>query len=172
MIKIIQEPLRWKRMVAYGSRWSGGSLLWKTELIMAKYIQQQIDFEKIIHVRENSVLNEKHLNENRYHFTGQAAVVLSWIQKGIFVTAEFAHANKISHLARRVGDIGEFGGVDVDREYVLNNGKQTRFLAYFLPENRQKFIQQGRILKRDRWWYSENYTPIEIINQIKNNNQS
>jgi hypothetical protein len=135
---------------------------------MNKFIQQEIDWEKAVHVRENTPENERHLNENRYHFTGQAAVVLSWLQKGLKVNSLFAQKNNITDLQRRIGDLGEFGGVDIDREYTIApGGKVSRMLIYFLPENRIKFIKRGVIPNKKRWWYSEKYTPPHIIERIK-----
>lgn len=136
---------------------------------MSQLKQISFDFEKITHVRENTSQNEVHLNRNRFHFTGQCLVVLTWLQKGLFVTGDFAYQNRISRLPSRISDLGEYGELDIDREYALgSDGKPTRFLAYFFPENRQRFIEEKRIVNGKRWWYSDKYTPREIIEQIKN----
>lgn len=127
-----------------------------------------LDWGQVIHVRENTPENEKHLNDNRYHFTGQAAVVLTWLQKGFKVNTTFASRNLISDLQRRIGDLGEFGGIDIDREYMLKEGGgKSRMLIYFLPENRRKFITKGWIINTHRTWYSELYTKPEIIEKVK-----
>lgn len=133
-------------------------------------VQSAIDWENVVHRRENTPENEQHLNENRFHFTGQALTVLTWLQKGLKVCSDFANKNNITDLQRRIGDLGE-GGIDIDRDYILKRGgKKSRMLVYFFPGNRNKFIKRGVIDNRPRWWYSKLYTPPEIINKIEQEN--
>lgn len=136
---------------------------------MAK--KKQLDYENIIHRRENTKFNEQHLNNNRYHFTGQALVVLGFLQKGHYISSEIARDRYyISDLQRRIGDLGEYGEIDIDRDYKLRpDGKMSRFLVYFLPKHRKQLMKRKIIANRPRWWYSELYTPTAIINEVLKN---
>lgn len=151
---------------------------------MSKLIQTEIDFESVPHALENNSFSQAHLDENRHKYRGQAALVLTLLQKGIRLDAEFAReAHHIQHLGRRICDLGdakrlmfvpgfenytsEFG-IDIDREWKCENGKKIDLMVYFLPENRKPFIDKGWILNRpNRWWYSKKYTHPEIIKQIQ-----
>lgn len=127
------------------------------------------DFTRAVHDTENNKFSQKNLDKHRQKLTGQAAIVLTVLQQGKRLTGDYAReVYHIKHLARRVGDCGEKLGFDIDREWGLNkDGEQEDMLVYFLAENRAKFIRNKWIISRPRWWYSEKYTPTEIINQIK-----
>ena len=94
----------------------------------------QPDYTKVIHVRENSSGNESHLNANRQKFTGQAAIILSLFQKGIKLTSRSAMINYgIGHLARRIKDLRDEGGIHIDEEWELDkDGKTTRNKVWFI----------------------------------------
>src|ERR1043165_9169440 len=152
--------------------------------------QTQIDFTTVIHRRENNPVSQSFLDKNRAHFTGQAAIILSELQKGSPVYGEWiriVHNISSNSFIRRIADLGDCKslaeslkhkgdmrpfisehGVDIDREWMIDaEGKVKKQMMYFLPENRQKFIMKGLIINRPRWWYSENYTPKSIIDGIK-----
>lgn len=146
---------------------------------MPAYKQQEIDWTSAVHNLENNKFSQKHLDKNRHKFTGQAAIVLTLLQQGMKLTADYAKdVHGIRHVARRIGDLGdakrfksEFG-VDIDREWMLDESlEQVDMLVYFLPGNRQLFIDKKWIINRPRWWYSELYTPPEIIEKIKSQNE-
>lgn len=137
--------------------------------------QAEIDFTTVVHRSENNKFSQKNLDSNRSKFTGQAAIILSELQKGVKLTADYAKdVHGIRHLARRIGDLGdakrfksEFG-VDIDREWMRNEDlEQVNMLVYFLPENRGEFTAKKWIIDRPRWWYSDKYTPSHIIAEIK-----
>lgn len=138
--------------------------------------QADLDFTSVVHKAENNKFSQKNLDKNRSKFVGQAALVLSELQRGVKLTADYAReVHSIRHLARRIGDLGDAKryksekGVDIDREWMLDkDSEQVNMLVYFLPENRQAFIDKKWIIDRPRWWYSENYTPVSVINEIKN----
>lgn len=95
---------------------------------------QHPDYTKVIHVRENSSENESHLNANRQKFTGQAAIILSLFQKGVRLTSRSAMVNYgIGHLARRIKDLRDEGGIHIDEEWELDDkGKTTRNKVWFI----------------------------------------
>lgn len=126
------------------------------------------NFTDAVHHLENNKFSQKNLDKNRQKFTGQAAIILSALQQKKRVNADYARAiYHVKHLARRIGDIGEKLNIDVDREWGLNQDReQEEELVYFLAENRAEFIKRKWIIDRPRWWYSEKYTPVEIINRI------
>lgn len=152
--------------------------------------QKTVDFTTAVHRRENNPISQDFLDRNRNHFTGQAAIVLTELQKGNPVYAEqMKDVYNISSnsFIRRIADLGDCKsmavsrkfngdmaifiseyGVDIDREWMIDmNGKTVKQMMYFLPENRQKFIDRKLIINRARWWYSLNYTPKAIIDSIK-----
>lgn len=115
--------------------------------------QLTIDWTRAVHEHENNPHSQAHLERNRMKFTGQVAVVYSLLQKGVVLTSDYAAAEwGIRHLARRIGDLAEQFSIDIDREWINDNGKPGPVLVYFLPENRQTFINNGWIIKRERWW--------------------
>ena len=152
--------------------------------------QTEIDFTTVIHNRENNSVSQEFLDKNRTHFTGQAAIILTELKKGSPVYAEWirvVHNISSNSFVRRIADLGDCKslagiikykgdmesfiseyGVDIDREWMIDkNKKAMKQMMYFLPENRQKFIGRGLIIDRPRWWFSENYTPKSIIDEIK-----
>ena len=99
--------------------------------------EQIPDFTRAIHVRENKPENEKHLNDNRQKFTGQAAIVLSLLQKGIVLSSYTAMTQyKIGHLPRRIKDIrDELGITNVEDQFQKDDaGKCTRNKIWFIRE--------------------------------------
>lgn len=130
------------------------------------------DFTRIVHDTENNKFSQKHLDKNRYKFIGQAAALLTMLQKGEKVNDDTAlRIHHIRRLSGRIHDIGVKGNIDIDREWGLDEDlEQVDLLVYFLPENRQEFIKRKWIIDRPRWWYSEKYTSTAIINQIKAQN--
>jgi hypothetical protein len=133
-------------------------------------MQLKIDWTQSVHSLENNKFSQKHLDKHRQKYTGQAAIALTALQQGKRLTADYAREiYGIKHLARRIGDIGEGVGIDVDREWGLSKEmEQEDSLVYFLPENRADFINKKWIINRPRWWYSEKYTPTIVINSILN----
>jgi hypothetical protein len=131
--------------------------------------QLEIDWLSVPHARENNKVSQENLDANRFKFRGQAATVLTLLQKSVKLTPDLAkEIYGIRHLARRIGDLGEgkrLGSefcVDIDREWECINGEKGNQYVYFLPENRTDFIAKGWILNKLRWWYSTLYTPPQI----------
>lgn len=81
------------------------------------------DFTKVLHTRENNPVSEAHLKKNKYHFTGQCAVILSLLRKGIRLTSRSAMLEyNISHLARRIKDLKDKGGMkDIIKDFEIDN---------------------------------------------------
>lgn len=157
--------------------------------------QINIDWESVPHKLENNKFSQAHLDANRHHFRGQAALVFALLLKGVRLDSEVADAYGIKHLARRIGDLGDsrklivvegfekpqeiksstFGikylssefGFYIDREWGMKGEVKSDLMVYFLPAYRDEFIKQGWIKNKKRWWYSEKYTHPEIIKQIK-----
>lgn len=100
------------------------------------------DFTKIVHTRENTVENEAHLNANRFHFTGQAAVVLSLLMRGVVLNTSLALTHyHIGDLRRRIKDIKDYykehpeGATEIDEMFMYDkDGKRTRFKIWFIRE--------------------------------------
>lgn len=100
------------------------------------------DFTRAVHVRENNQENEDHLNANRQKFTGQCAIVLSLLQKGIVLSSYSAMTQyHIGHLPRRLKDIRDellrdnpTGIVIEDRYEYDSQGKVTRNKIWFIRE--------------------------------------
>lgn len=95
------------------------------------------DFTRAVHVRENSGSNEAHLNTNRQKFTGQCAIVLSLLQKGIVLSSRSAMLNyDIGHLARRIKDLRDECGIDnIEDQFEYDkSGKITRNKIWFIRE--------------------------------------
>lgn len=157
--------------------------------------QIDIDWESVPHKLENNKFSQANLDANRHKFRGQAALVFAMLLKAVRLDKDVADAHGISHLPRRIGDLGDskkiirvegfenhqqinsttFGikystsefGIYIDREWGLKDGKETELMVYFLPGYRESFIEQGWIKNKKRWWFSEKYTHPEIIKQIK-----
>lgn len=128
------------------------------------------DFENAIHYLENNKFSQKHLDKNRDKFTGQLAIILSWLYQGKKVCDDNSRLwRQIKHTAKRINDIGDMLGIYIDREWAMDqDGEQLDTLVYFLPENRGVFIRRGWIIKRKyRWWYSTKYTDQKIIRAIE-----
>lgn len=96
-------------------------------------MSENVDFTKVVHVRENSTENEKHLNANRFHFTGQCAVVLSLLQQGhVLTVASMMKQWNISDPRRRIKDLKD-AKVDIAEDWVMDkDGKKTRFKKWFI----------------------------------------
>lgn len=95
------------------------------------------DFTRAVHVRENAASNEQHLNENRQKFTGQCAIVLSLLQKGVVLSSYSAMVQyHVGHLARRIKDLRDECGIDSieDQFEYDNSGKITRNKIWFIRE--------------------------------------
>lgn len=100
------------------------------------------DFTKIVHERENKSENEQHLNDNRQKFTGQCAIVLTLLSKGIVLSSYSAMTQyHIGHLARRIKDIKDSddyrkGKLPVieDQFQVEKDGSKTRNKLWFIRE--------------------------------------
>lgn len=107
------------------------------ELPQSNMFEELPDFTRAVHVRENSPSNEKHLNDNRQKFTGQNAIVLSLLQKGIVLSSYSAMVNhQIGHLARRIKDCrDELGITNIEDQFQYDNkGKTTRNKIWFIRE--------------------------------------
>jgi hypothetical protein len=89
------------------------------------------DFTKVVHTRENSKENEKHLNANRFHFTGQCAVVLSLLQAGHVLTVRSLMLQwNIGDGGRRIRELKE-AKVPIIEDWVYDkDGKKTRYKSW------------------------------------------
>lgn len=112
--------------------------------------QIQIDYTKVIHVRENNQLSEEHLNANRRKFTGDCAIVYSLLQKGMVISTKSIYIQwDVSSLPRRIKDLRDEGGVHIDDQYQFDDdGKATRNKIWFIKEllsdeTKQKFKING-----------------------------
>jgi len=96
------------------------------------------DFTKTVHVRENSAANEAHLNANRYHFTGQCAVVMSLLLAGHVLSTRTALAyHHIGDLRRRIKDLKDHPEhpMKIDEYFEKDkNGKRTRYKIWYIYE--------------------------------------
>lgn len=94
-----------------------------------------LDYETILHVRENNPESQNHLNANKFHFTGQCAVMLSALQKGVVLTTRSAMLDyNISDPRRRIKDLID-AGVEINSEFVLDDkGEKTRFKRWWIEE--------------------------------------
>lgn len=91
--------------------------------------QLNIDFTRVLHRRENSAENETHLHKNKFHFTGQCAVVYSLLKKGIRLTAREAMITyNIGHLARRIADLKQ-AGVVIESEFAQGENYKEYFMS-------------------------------------------
>lgn len=142
-----------------------------------KLIQTSLDFASVPHARENNQFSQAHLDKHRHKFRGQAALILSELQKGVKLTDDYARdIHGIRRLGARIHDLGdgcnhgsEFG-LDIDREYMLDKDlSQVDILVYFFPEFRKEFAAKKWIIDRPRWWFSEKYTHPDIIKEILKN---
>lgn len=91
------------------------------------------DLRDIVHLRENSKENEKHLNANRKTFNRQCAQVLSLLLKGVVLTTRDALLiYKIGDLRRRIKDLKD-AGVEIQEDWALDeNGQATRYKKWFI----------------------------------------
>lgn len=125
------------------------------------------DFTRAVHVRENKPENEDHLNANRQKFTGQCAIVLSLLQKGIVLTSFDAMTkHSIGHLARRIKDIkdellatGNFNIIIEDQLQYDATGKITRNKIWFIRE----CLSEKTIMK----YKIEHKSPGTIVKELK-----
>jgi hypothetical protein len=91
-------------------------------------IQMQIDFTTVVHRRENNAASEANLERNRFHFTGQCAVIKSLLEKGIRLTTALALIEyHIGHLPRRIKDLKDAGFPVISRE-IDNRGTKEYYL--------------------------------------------
>lgn len=109
------------------------------------------DYTKTVHVRENKPDNEKHLNENRQKFTGQCAIVLSLLQKGVVLSSYTAMVHyHVGHLARRIKDLRDEGKVTtIEDQFEMDaQGKATRNKIWFI---REALTDQTAIKHKIEW---------------------
>lgn len=65
-----------------------------------------VDYTSVLHKRENNPESEAHLKENKFHFTGQCAVVLSLLMKGVVLSSRSAMLqHNIGDVHRRIGEL-------------------------------------------------------------------
>lgn len=104
------------------------------------------DFTGVVHRRENNSSSEKHLNDNRRKFTGDCAIVLSLLHKGMKLTTYSALVQwQVSSLPRRILDLKE-AGIDIEDDWQMSPDKKvTRNKVWFLPANRKSFFEKGWI---------------------------
>lgn len=97
-------------------------------------VQYEIDFS--VHVRENSRVNEAHLNANRPRFNKQCAKVLSLLLSGeVLTTTEALLKYRIGDLRRRIKDLKD-SGIEIQEDWELDSeGKTTRFKKWFMRGN-------------------------------------
>lgn len=90
--------------------------------------QLAIDFTQVVHRRENNAQSEANLNRNRFHFTGQCAIIKSLLEKGIRLTCRAAllHYN-IGHLPRRIKDLKD-SGFPVQSKEIDSKGTKEYYL--------------------------------------------
>lgn len=99
-------------------------------------IQLHIDYTKVLHTHENNPESEAHLKSNRYHFTGQCAVLYSLLQKGMSVTTGQALRQlNIGDLRARIRDLRKAGIPIEDKWWTDASGKKTRYKEYFISTN-------------------------------------
>ena len=100
-------------------------------------IQGVLDFNCVVHTRENSISNEQHLEENRFKFIGQCASLLSRFEQGERISVRKAMFDYgISSLPRRVKDLNDgFIKAGSDRRilstWILKSGKRSH-VEYYL----------------------------------------
>lgn len=71
-------------------------------------MENNVDYTDVLHKRENNPESEAHLKENKFHFTGQCAVVLSLLMQGVVITSRSAMLqHNISDVHRRIGELKE-----------------------------------------------------------------
>jgi len=135
-------------------------------------MKPQPDYTNVLHERENNSESEKHLKANKYHFTGQVAVVLSLLQKGVVLTVYNALTQyRIGDLRRRIKDIKD-AGVDVSEDWVYDaEGKRTRFKKWYINHKTEASKKEVPYKKNEK--SAADYAK-EIIKKTKNkdNNSS
>lgn len=69
-------------------------------------MENNVDYTNVLHKRENNAESEAHLKENKFHFTGQCAVVLSLLMKGVVLSSRSAMLqHNIGDVHRRIGEL-------------------------------------------------------------------
>lgn len=69
-------------------------------------MENNVDYTDVLHKKENNPESETHLKENKFHFTGQCAVVLSLLMKGVVLTSRSAMLqHNIADVHRRIGEL-------------------------------------------------------------------
>jgi len=93
--------------------------------------QLEISF---IHAHENNGDSKRHLEENRNHFSNQCSLLMKVFERGERLTTRDAMLNyNIGHLPRRIKDLVDHNGVDIDFEWITDENK-TRYKVYFLKK--------------------------------------
>lgn len=118
------------------------------------------DFTRAVHVRENRPENENHLNANRQKFTGQCAIVLSLLQKGVVLSSYSAMVqHHVGHLARRIKDLKDNFGISIQDQFEYeDDGRATRNKLWFM---------YVRLTEATKLKYKIHHPAV--INKMKNN---
>lgn len=103
------------------------------------------DFTRVVHERENTLENQTHLDANRYHFTGQAAVVYSVLKKGAVLSSRIGQIQfNMSDIRRRIKELKD-SGVEIQECFEVSaDGKRTRYKLFYIydrltPATRVKY---------------------------------
>src|SRR5438045_1848363 len=101
------------------------------------------------HEHENNQESQRHLNENKKHFSAQCLKVLQLFMDGKRLTVKSAiTVYEIWSLPRRVLDLKE-NGIDVCDEWITDKDGKTKIKQYFLnpkSENEKRELQ--------KWFYN------------------
>lgn len=90
--------------------------------------QLYIDFTQVVHRRENNPASESNLNRNRFHFTGQCAMIKTLLEKGIHLTSRSALLEyNIGHLPRRIKDLKD-AGFPIESKEIDSKGTKEYYL--------------------------------------------
>lgn len=102
--------------------------------------QQEFDFSRVLHKRENNAKSEEILKKNYYHLTGQCAVILSLLQRGVRLTSRSAMIEHgIGHLPRRIKDLKDAGAPILDEPGKDADGKPMRYLVWYIQKEDELF---------------------------------
>lgn len=104
------------------------------ELPQSNMFDEIPDFTMAVHNLENNAKSQGILDENRQKFTGQCAIVMSLLNKGVVLSSYSAMTqHHIGHLPRRIKDIRDNFGVHIDEQRQFDSyGKVTRNLLWFI----------------------------------------
>lgn len=91
------------------------------------------ELPSLVHTRENSRENEKHLNANRPRFNCQCKLVIELLKSGEVLTTRKALLNyNIGDLRRRIKDLKD-SGIEIQEDWELDSeGKTTRFKKWWI----------------------------------------